>query len=314
MNTAPIETVLGKTQLSIALVTRNRPESLERALRSLWAQEVQPHEVVVSDDSDDEHARQVEQIVSTYGYYYSRGPRRGLYANRNHAALTCTGTHIHTMDDDHELPPHHVQVCLNAVRCDTEAVYVIGEHYPGEGDHRLPPLHPGQLHPKGYATTPQNAVQCWAIADGSTIFPQVVFAQGIRYAEFFKFGSAFYEFGSRLHWLGYRIKFVRETYVIHHSQEFQQSGQTVWSTSKEMAQASRYFAMLCHSFIYQPTWVNKSQTLAQIVQELLKTFLRSAPALLHALTAYKQQRRMSNHQSIHLLKYVSIGPNASGVS
>ncbi|MFM6022178.1 MAG: glycosyltransferase family 2 protein, partial [Dolichospermum sp.] len=43
--------------LSIALVTRNRPESLERCLKSLRSQNVQPFEVVISDDSDIEHQK-----------------------------------------------------------------------------------------------------------------------------------------------------------------------------------------------------------------------------------------------------------------
>lgn len=282
-------------RLSIALVTRNRPESLERTLRSLRAQDVQPFEVVVSDDSEDPHTATAEQIVAAYGYRYSRGPRRGLYANRNYAALACTGTHIHTMDDDHELPPGHIRVCLEAVQDDAQAVHVIGEHYPGEGDHRLPPLHPGQLHPRGHATTPQNVAQCWAIADGSTIFPQTVFAQGIRYAEFFKFGSAFYEFGSRLYWLGYRIKIVHGAYVIHHSREFEESGQTVWFGSTQTALASRYFAMLCHSFIYQPTLINKSLTCLQIFREVTCSYKQSSCALTSALLAYKKQRVAVRH-------------------
>jgi len=40
-------------RLSVALVTRNRPESLDRCLASLRAQDTQPFEIAVSDDGDD---------------------------------------------------------------------------------------------------------------------------------------------------------------------------------------------------------------------------------------------------------------------
>src|SRR3954451_20622301 len=71
---------------SVALVTRNRPESLERTLRSVKSQDVQPWELVISDDSSEEYAPRVAEIVATFGARYIRGPQRGLYANRNHVA------------------------------------------------------------------------------------------------------------------------------------------------------------------------------------------------------------------------------------
>src|SRR4051812_33318686 len=107
-----------ETRLSVALVTRNRPSSLARTLRSLRAQTVQPWQVVVSDDSDDAPATEVRRICAEYGCEYLEGPRRGLYANRNRAAIACGGTHIRTMDDDHEFPSGHMEQCVAAVARD----------------------------------------------------------------------------------------------------------------------------------------------------------------------------------------------------
>src|SRR5260221_14186281 len=109
-------------QLSVALVTRNRPASLERSLTSLWAQEDRPFEVIISDDSDAEIAPVIQRIAGTFGCTYLRGPRRGLYANRNFVVLSCRGTHIRTMDDDHILPPEHLSKCLAAVQTDRNAI------------------------------------------------------------------------------------------------------------------------------------------------------------------------------------------------
>src|SRR4051812_34264064 len=95
--------------LSIALVTRNRPKSLERTLQSLRIQKIWPHEVVISDDSDIEAAiKQNKRLALLYACKYIKGPGRGLYANRNFAAKHCSGTHIRTMDDDHEFPENHL--------------------------------------------------------------------------------------------------------------------------------------------------------------------------------------------------------------
>jgi Glycosyl transferase family 2 len=65
--------------LSVALITRNRPGSLERALVSLRSQSVQPFEVVVSDDSDEEFVSKTESIAHRLNYRYIRGPRRLLH-------------------------------------------------------------------------------------------------------------------------------------------------------------------------------------------------------------------------------------------
>src|SRR5580704_4212149 len=81
-------------QVSVALVTRNRPESLARCLRSWRMQNVQPFEIVVSDDSEDRLQEQNRQVAREFEARWIAGPRRGLYANRNHIAKACLGSHI----------------------------------------------------------------------------------------------------------------------------------------------------------------------------------------------------------------------------
>lgn len=284
---------MGNVLLSIAIVTRNRPDSLERALHSLRAQNVQPYEVVVSDDSGEDYVEETKRIALKYYCRYIEGPHRGLYANRNYVALNCEGTHIRTMDDDHELPECHNAMCLDAVTSDPEAIWVIGEHYSTSLSLSIPPPSPGQLHPRGFSAPPVDDARSWAIADGSTIFPRGIFAQGILYSEDFKFGSTFYEFASRLFWLGYRFKFLSTTFVLHHSQEFEQTGQTVWSESAQTAIASRFYAMLCHSFIYQPTLYNKVQTVLQIAKEWVCCPRETSSAIHYAKNAYETTRRVS---------------------
>src|SRR5215831_14404511 len=117
----------GSISLSVAVIARNRPESLQRALASLRDQDAQPFEIIVSDDSDDQFVSEIQRIAQKFDCRYVRGPRRGLYANRNFAALHCSGTHIRTMDDDHFLPSNHLAQCLRAVGQDPAAIWTTGE-------------------------------------------------------------------------------------------------------------------------------------------------------------------------------------------
>ena len=171
-----------ETRLSVALATRNRAISLGRTLKSMRQQSVQPWEVIISDDSDDEQAAAVERLADVYNCRYLRGPRRGLYANRNRAAIACEGTHVRTMDDDHEFPPGHFERCLEAVASDSAAIWIIGEHLAADTDRTIPPQCPGQLHPRGFSTLPPNPDDCWALANGATIYPRTIFDAGHRFS------------------------------------------------------------------------------------------------------------------------------------
>lgn len=250
--------------LSVALVTRNRPDSLERCLKSLRDQKVQPFEVVVSDDSDDLYKSSTKEIAQKWGCRYIDGPKRGLYANRNYVALACYGTHIRTMDDDHEFPEQHIEVCLNAIQSDPSSIWIIGEYSPTSSIENAPHPCPGQLHPRGFSFYPKDTQNCWAIADGASIYPKKIFASGLRFVEYYKFGASYLEWGSRLYYLSYRIRHLDSTYIIHHFNPKARS-----FSDQEMDQSSRFFAMLCHSFLYQSTFKNK----CLFSYEILKQFI-----------------------------------------
>jgi glycosyltransferase involved in cell wall biosynthesis len=250
--------------LSVALVTRNRPESLERCLKSLRNQKIQPFEVVVSDDSDSTCQGLTKEVAKKWGCRYIEGPKRGLYANRNHVALACQGTHIRTMDDDHEFPQGHIEICLNAIQSDPSSIWIIGEYSPPKVIRSIPHPCPGQLHPRGFSFMPKDSQNFWAIADGASIYPKKIFDSGLRFVEYYKFGASYLEWGSRLYYLGYRIRHLDSTYVIHHF-----DAQTRSFTDEEMDLSSRFFAMLCHSFLYQSSIKNK----CLFAYEILKQFL-----------------------------------------
>ncbi|MGA9379839.1 MAG: glycosyltransferase, partial [Phormidium sp.] len=205
--------------LSVALVTRNRPESLERCLKSWRNQTVSPFEIVVSDDSDDVHAPQIERLAKQFDCIYTKGPRRGLYANRNHASLTCRGTHILSGDDDHTHPIDYVEKVLEVVETDPARVWIFTEKKHNQPESSL--ICPTELHPSGGGCIPKDPSNCAAIADGSSVYPRQIFDQGLRYDETYSFGPMWYLWGKHLIKQGWRISFSDATFIWHHDESEQ---------------------------------------------------------------------------------------------
>jgi glycosyltransferase involved in cell wall biosynthesis len=238
-------------QLSVALVTCNRPDSLERALVSLRGQSDQPFEVIVSDDSGIEYAEATRAVAAKYRCIYYSGPHRGLYANRNFAAQRCRGTHIRTMDDDHILPPDHFLRCLEAVSADPNAIWTTGEiGYLNGAVVGIAEI-ANQLGPAGVGEQIENRDDNWGIADGSTIYPRAVFEYGFRMVEDFDFGSSYLEFGAYLYHKGWKCRCIPDAVVEHHA--------TILGQPDPV---SHLFASICFNRYFRPD-------VAQLTRHLL---------------------------------------------
>ncbi len=234
-------------QISIAIVTRNRPESLERTLASWRRQTHQPSEILVSDDSDDSVRSEVKSIALRYDAVWIAGPRRGLYANRNHVVSFCNGSHFLSGDDDHEHPLDLLKKCHSAVESDARAIWCLGEVHDWS-DLEKGWLIPGELHLSGAPGPPHDANNTWAWSDGATLCPREVFASGLRFAEDFRFGASYLEFGCLLYYLGYRIRILNETGVVHHISEHRRSFEEPVED-----RAALLFALLMLGLVYQKT-------------------------------------------------------------
>lgn len=199
-------------QLSVALITRNHPELLNRCLESIRSQSVQPFQIVVSDDSSLELAPKTEAVAKQFNCLYITGPNRGLQANLNNAVLACTGTHIRIVNDDHIFPENHFQILQKSLDSDPDSVWTVGEYY--ENPKPTSTLHlPGEIQPRGFHIPITNFDDSFAISGGASIYPRKVF-ENHRFLEAFGYVCDL-EFGPRLKALGYRIRYCPETYVIH---------------------------------------------------------------------------------------------------
>lgn len=273
-------------RISIGLVTRNRPALLARALASWSKQAPRPFELIVSDDSIDEHVESNMTIAHRFGARYIRGPQKGLYANRNFVLQAFKGTHLLSSDDDHEHPPGYFAACLDAATREPATVWCLGEIIPGTGKVWGTP---GQMNARGSSSAPSNLEATWAWSDGATICPAALFEAGLRFYEGFPFGWSYLEFGCRAHSLGWKIKILQGTGVIHH---FHESGRSF--DSKDMDNISRYFALILHAFHYQRSLARMATAAAVIGRDL---FARPRTHAVHLREALKHVRRRL-HESI----------------
>jgi glycosyltransferase involved in cell wall biosynthesis len=202
--------------LSIALVTRNRPDWLRQCLQSWRAQDVQPFEIIVSDDSDDAALSLAQKLAKEFNANWIAGPKRGLYANRNHAFRAAKGSHIMSADDDHTHPQGFVRQIIRAIESDPNAVWTVSERSPDRPAAALEP--PGELRPNGTIGPPQNSDSSAAIACGSSVYPRKVFDSGLYYDETYSFGGVWYLWGHQLRKAGFRIRFCPDTFVWHHTE------------------------------------------------------------------------------------------------
>lgn len=202
-------------RLSIALATRNRPQELRRCLESLREQSFQPAEIIVSDDSEAHFWDKTRETAVALGATYQAGPRRGLYANRNAAAVGCTGTHIRTVDDDHTFPAGHLELCRDAILRDGACLWTTGEATFVDGKYTAQVDAANQLHPAGVGESVKDHKDNWGIADGSTTYPREVFARGCRMVEAFGFGSSYLEFGAYLYMHGFHSRCIDGAKVEH---------------------------------------------------------------------------------------------------
>jgi glycosyltransferase involved in cell wall biosynthesis len=252
------------SKISIAIVTRNRPNSLRRTLNSLQEQSCKPYEIVVSDDSTDQTNQILSKEVSLeYGARYIKGPSRGLYANRNFAALACSGTHIRTMDDDHEFPAGHFKIVREWVEKYPNDVLVIGEVSPDSSSLEKPYPIPGQLHPRGFSSVPKDLDQYFGISCGGSIYPKKIFDLGYRCFEEFLFGNSYLEFGCLLQAKGQKIRPISNTFLIHHYESSE-------LRLDDIVFPSMLFSIICQSWYYQPSNKNKILSMFQMVILLFK--------------------------------------------
>jgi len=122
-------------KISIIVPTYNRPEMLDRALRSIQAQTMQDYEIIVVNDAGED----VSEIVGKYpkASYYEHEENKGLAGSRNTGMRHAKGKYICFLDDDDVLFPIHFQILSDELDKGTEAAYTDAYRWENESYVRL---------------------------------------------------------------------------------------------------------------------------------------------------------------------------------
>ena len=114
--------------LAVLIPTFRRPDSLARALKSVFTQTLTPAEIVVADNDPDAGARPVVEALKSAApcpLVYVHAPEPGVANARNAGFTATTARRIAQLDDDESAPAHWLGA-LEAVRAVTEAAVVFG--------------------------------------------------------------------------------------------------------------------------------------------------------------------------------------------
>jgi glycosyltransferase involved in cell wall biosynthesis len=193
-------------RVSVLICTRNRPEELDRALRSIETSTLAPHEVVVSDDSTDDAT--VRMLAASFpSVIWTLGPRIGLGANRNQALSKATGSHVLFIDDDVELAPDFVELMSerwHALVANRRATTILAGAEIQSG--RL--ITPNEQGFLGYQSRPYRAAEpLRTVVINAAVFPRSLFtAAGIAFDPQLVYGYDEVDVTTQAVAAGYRIE------------------------------------------------------------------------------------------------------------
>ena len=274
--------------LSIVIPSKNRPVSLYRCLKSLFKENFCFYEVLLSNDSSKKYERVYNQIANKFQIKILKGPNSGIYSNHNFLYRKAKGSHIRIVDDDHTFPNFHFKICAKYIDLYPNDIISIGEIYPNtEGKI----FFPGELNSRGFSSKPKNFESCSALASGSSIFPRKVFDLKIYEIDIYPFGMIWLEYGKRLKKMGFNIKILKDTHVIHHYMESNRS-----YNSKSLMLETTFFVMLANNLIYEKKIKNFFFMIYEVCKQI--TIYNFYENLLLFINAYKNFIRIKKKNEI----------------
>jgi GT2 family glycosyltransferase len=117
-------------EITVAVATCGRPESLARCLRALASGTTRPRETIVVDQAPSPDSRRVVEQCGIEGARYLEQPRLGVSASRNLALAAASGVVLAVIDDDCAPDPGWVTALAAAFERDPTPTAVTGPILP----------------------------------------------------------------------------------------------------------------------------------------------------------------------------------------
>lgn len=198
-------------RFSACVTTRNRTESLDTCLQTLWNSQIKPQMVVVSDDSTEPEVQQANyQVVQKYpGTTYIQGPRCGVCANRNNAVNAIPESEtdfVAFVDDDIFVQPDFFSLAIarySQMSTDERNLTILT----GTSKNEYVQFFPARLTFQGHFLPTHDTPQTVVIH--ATLFPRGFFTQE-QWDENIFFGYEDAELALRAIRRGYKILYCPE--------------------------------------------------------------------------------------------------------
>lgn len=190
--------------LSVLIASKNRGDSVDRALRSIRAQDfAEPIEIIVVDDGSTPAITPADRDVNLV----RNDINRGACASRNQGIALARGEFIALFDDDIELAdPAVLRRALELARRHPDVAAI--------GFRHLQPN--GQPHFEQPANSDKNCETAYFYGYG-VLFRRAALEQIDGFEPTFKYGYEEQDLSLQLHRLGWRVMYSPELDVVHHN-------------------------------------------------------------------------------------------------
>ncbi len=208
--------MIDKISLTIGIITKDRPDFLEKCLENKFKQLTTNVSILISDDSfDEENIRKNKILCKQYKANYIKGPRRGLYANRNNIMNNIKTSHLLTCDDDHLYPKNFIKLIYKEIEKYQDEILVVGE-VKNNKPFLINKSMPKFINELGRISENNNPNSIKGISCGSTIYPLNFLNMQIRCDESYLFGRIWYLFALQIQkFTSFNIRFITSTSIKH---------------------------------------------------------------------------------------------------
>jgi glycosyltransferase involved in cell wall biosynthesis len=203
--------------VTLCICTMNRPDELDRCLKSVFQSSERPNEIIVSDDSPDGTYNKL--IVAKYpDVVYQEGPHRGLGPNRNACIRRAKSNYIIFIDDDVRVSQDFFAISCRLISSSDLKTIITGheKNYGGASSWQgeMKKIVPHNPDFWGFQKIPVSK-DYGAIVINSTIFPSILFKQAL-FDENLRYGSEEIDMAQHAISLGFRIVYEDCLYVEHY--------------------------------------------------------------------------------------------------
>lgn len=111
--------------MSVIIPTYNRPDSLKRAITSVFKQEYRNFEILVIDDTPGNESEKIVNAFPQHRIRYCKGQGEGISSARNLGIRLSTGEYVAFLDDDDEWLPNKLNRQMGMLAVGDKSVGVI---------------------------------------------------------------------------------------------------------------------------------------------------------------------------------------------